>query len=315
MSSENLLGSDYKESEQKSILVFPHGSFVDYELKKSARPAVILVEGPLDPSKIVLEPTLERIKTTPDLERHIEAVWDEAERNYKKRHPGKEFRNGSKVLVRDVHMNEGGDVIIRTGISDYKERIATIKPEYQVARKFGPEFVAAQLATSSIILTSDDQICLCVLGLKTEEKNRIGSIHTIAGLLEMNDDKTPVGLIPNIKKEISEELGFGPGETNMHFSINNMLGVIQDPSIFATDVIFEVETDFTKDEILARREQSDKEVDLFFIQDDAEEIEYTILVFAKTGTATALTGLYLYGKNEFGDDWSKLVQRNLSYAY
>jgi hypothetical protein len=113
-----------------------------------------------------------------------------------------------KVLVKVIEIDRG-NVTIRTGVTDYKERKATIKPEYRIVQRFGLESVAIQLATSSIILTVDNKICLAQLGKKTEEKNRIGGIHTIAGLLEMKADKTPVSPAENIFKEISEELGFG----------------------------------------------------------------------------------------------------------
>jgi predicted DNA-binding transcriptional regulator len=279
-------------------------------VKEMGRPAVMLVEGPLDPSKIVLEPSLDGIKHTPKLDEHISAVWDEAEKKFKAKFPDREFTNGSKVLVRNIAVDQG-KIAIKTGITDYKERIATIKPEYRIAQRFGLESVAIQLATSSIILTGDNKICLAQLGSKTDEKNRVGGIHTIGGLLDMRSDKTLVTPADNILDEISEELGFEIEEVERDFSTENVLGIIQDPKIFATDIIYLVSTKITRDEILAKRGKSDKEIAPTFIDNTAEGIADAVLVYAKTGTATALSGLYLYGKMRFGDSWAESVRERL----
>ena len=283
--------------------IFPQGELLDLKIKETARPVVILVEGPLDPSKIVLEPTLEGIRHNPELDKHISDVWESSG----------ETRNGSKVLAMGVLLDQD-KVIIRTGVTDYKERIATIKPEYQIAKRFGPESVAAQLATASIILTADNKVCMAQLG-KTDEKNRIGGIHTIAGLLEMKADKTPVSPTENILKEISQELGFEMEEVRKRFTPETVLAIEQDPRIFATDIIFLVKTDVTKQEIKARSGKSDKEIVPVFVDNTAEGIKDALLVFAKTGTATALSGLYLYGKMGFGNEWAGSIQKRLARRF
>jgi len=294
--------------------IFPRGELLDLKIKEKARPAVILVEGPINPSKIVLEPSANGIKHYPELDNHINTVWNEAEKKFKEKFPAREFTNGLKVLVREISVDEG-KVIINTGITDYKERIATIKPEYQIAQKFGLESVSIQLATSSIILTGDNKIRLAQLGSKTDEKNRVGGIHTVAGLLEMKADRTPLLPTDNIVNEISEELGFETEETRKLFVPESVLGIVQDPKIFATDIIYLVKTDVSEQEIRMRRGKSDKEVGLIFIDATAEKINDALLVYAKTATATALSGLYLYGKNEFGNDWADYVRKRLTRRF
>ena len=298
--------------------IFPRGELLDLKIKEKARPAVILVDGPINPLSIFIEPSMDSIKHTPELDKHINTVWNEAENRFKQKFPDKEFTNGSKVLVKKIFSEydqklDLDKIIIETGVTDYKERIATIKPEYQIAQKYGLESVAIQLATSSIILTRDKKICLAQLGTKTDEKPRIGGIHTIAGLLEMQEDKTPLLPPENILREISEELGFEPVETWDHFDPESILGIVQDPKIFATDIIYLVVTDLTEKEIRARRGKSDKEIGLVFIDDTEEAINDAILVYAKTGTASALSGLYLYGKACFGEyyGWAIPVRERL----
>jgi hypothetical protein len=89
------------------------------------------------------------------------------------------------------------------------------------------------------------------------------------------------------------------------------LAIEQDPKIFATDIIFLVKTDVTEQEIKAKRGRSDKEVTPVFVDDTAEGIRGALLVFAKTGTATALSGLYLYGKMRFGNKWADSIRQRL----
>jgi hypothetical protein len=280
--------------------IFSQGELLDLKVKETARPAVILVDGPIAPDSISLEPSMDGIKHNAELDKHINDVWEASG----------ETRNGSKVLAMGVLLDQD-KVIIRTGVTDYKERIATIKPKDQIADRFGIESVSIQLATSSIILTWDGGLCLAQLGSKTEEKNKVGGIHTISGLLEMKADKTPVSPVDNIRKEISQELGFGIEEVQTRFNIETILGVVQDPKIFATDIIYLVSTKITRDEILARRGKSDKEITPTFIDNTAEGIADAILVYAKTGTATALSGLYLYGKMGFGNKWAGSIRERL----
>jgi hypothetical protein len=294
--------------------IFPCGELLDLTIKERARPAVILVEGSIDPAKIVLEPSTYGIRHNTILDNHIDTVWNEAGKKFKEKFPDREFTNGSKVLARDITIDQD-KVIIKTGITDYKERIATIKPEYQIAKKFGLESVAIQLATSSIILTRDNKICLAQLGTKTDEKPRVGGIHTIAGLLEMRENKTPTLPVENILNEISEELGFENEETQKHFSAESVLGIIQDPKIFATDIIYLIKADISEQEIRMRRERSDKEIGLVFIDNTSEAVRDAILVYAKTGTASALSGLYLYGESEFGNDWADSIRERLARRF
>jgi hypothetical protein len=301
MSWHELLNFDSKIPEEKIL------SSRQYERKIDGffPTPIILAEGPFEIAAIDINPCNKTTNHTPELDKYIDDIW-----NILTLKEGKDIYNNDKVLVLEV-VTENNRLKISTGFTDYKTRIVTSSgPE--ISRKYGLESVAITLATACLLETVDGKLVLAQLGQKTSEANKIGGLHCIGGLLEV-ENKLPIDITQNLKREIKEELGLTEVETENQISVDYCLGVVQDNKTYAVDILFVCTTSLSVYELKTRN--GDGEIKPVLINNSEKEITETLLAFSKTATSSAIGSLYLYGKLKFGDKWAEKIRNRLGRRF
>ncbi len=259
--------------------------------------ANILEEGPFNPSKISIRHTQQTIKHSSELDVYIESYWQE----YLKEHPTA-FNGPSILLV--SHQQSDGFLNLETGLTSFKERVATQKPE--IAKKFGMEAIAVTLGVCLLPVTADNKIVL--VQRLTYHPRKKGGLHTIGGMIEQKKDI--INGKPDINhalaRETEEESGIKQGE----FQVEKCLGLMQSRETLSCDLLFIISTRLTEKDI--RERTGDQEVALKFIPNTPDAVRNIMLRNLKTASSPSLALLYLYGQDAFGKGWAAFARARSS---
>lgn len=260
-------------------------------------PFSLLEEGSFNPLDIKVTPTNKTIKHAQALDDYIEENWQ----NYIKDEP-KAFSN-SMLLVTD-HFILGQHLFLETGLTDFKERVATQKLE--ILQKYGMEAVSVTLGVGVLPITSDNKAILAQR--LTYHPRKKGGLHNIGGMVDQTKDT--ISGKPDVIKALTREAEEETGIVAEEFEITNCLGLIQSIETYACDLLFSAKTFLTEEEIRLRK--NDQELALKFVHNTPEDIRYTLLRNLKTASSPCIALLYLYGKQMYGPDWADFVRERFT---
>ncbi len=266
--------------------------------KNADLPFSVLAEGPFNPKDIWVSPTNKTIKHSSELDDYIENNWQ----NYIKDKPTKAFNN-SMLLFTDA-FSLGRYLILETGLTDFKERVATQKKE--ILQKYGMEAVSVTLGVGVLSITADNKVV--VAQRLTYHPRKKGGLHNIGGIVDQKKDITSGS--PDLIKALAREMEEETGIINEEFQLTSCLGLIQSTETYACDLLFLAKTFLTAEEIKMRK--NDQELALRFIPNTPEDIGYTLLRNLKTASGPCIALLYLYGKQTFGKDWADFVKERFA---
>jgi 8-oxo-dGTP pyrophosphatase MutT (NUDIX family) len=178
----------------------------------------------------------------------------------------------------------------------YHDFIGTQMPAFK--EKFGERFVSNAIATTVIILTSDNKTLMTERVKPTDYKHK-GWHGSIGGFWEIPKNETPTQAV---LRELEEEAGIKPEETEELW----LLGAVHNPWTAHPDLIYSAKTKLTSAEILSRKH--DDENALFFIDTSAASYEYWIRNSSHASVVVPLAAMQWVGEELFGADWAKMIE-------
>jgi 8-oxo-dGTP pyrophosphatase MutT (NUDIX family) len=179
-------------------------------------------------------------------------------------------------------------------------------PEYDGKFEVGARAPVREVGVSAVIGTSDNQLVLAQR--LTPHATKKGGLHLVGGYLDSSDFRAgKLDITHTLEREAAEEAGIDKLRSI------KALGLSQNKTTGDIAVLFSAETSLPSDEI--RQKETDGEVRLVFIQNTAADLAAVLKRFAMFASTPSLALLHEFGKQRYGNEWSRQVLSNMKDVF
>jgi hypothetical protein len=229
----------------------------------------------------------------PEVERAIEMAWQVA-----RSRPGVHLFDGPMCRLDQWGVTDGR-LELQLSPTSYKAFLGTNLINARLAEHYGDKILASTLGVSSALVSSDGEM---MFGLRSKRVAYYpGRVHPFAGSLEM---KEPMDVFSETARELKEELNLLAADVREM----RCLGLCEDVSIRAPELIFRVMTSRTRAEVERLLDEQEHD-QTWCIPATPLGIERALREPMLTPVARGTAALW--GRSEFGDEWFAPVRARL----
>lgn len=254
--------------------------------------------GPVDPSQLTSTWTEKPRSTTAVIEERIARTWESqtalavAE--------GRRLYNGELIRMIAAELR-GGGLHLTLGPTCYRDFVGTNLHAARNTHEHGGDHLADALGISATMVTRDGFLAF---GRRNREVAYHGGyLHTFGGLVERSDLRRDgvCDIDGAIRRELDEELHLG--EDDLRSLV--ITGLVRDTAILQPELLFDVETQLTREQLLGRFKtvvEGQEHDRIEFVADEPDSIVPFIQRSAPIAPI-AVAAMLLHGKIAWGESW------------
>lgn len=259
---------------------------------------VVEAIGPVDAARLTSTWTKQPRPTTSTIEERIARTWDtqtalaDAE--------GRRLYNGELIRMICAEVR-GGGLHLTLGPTCYRDFVGTNLYAARITHELGGDHLADALGISATMVTRDGFLAF---GRRNREVAFHGGyLHTFGGLVERSDLRRDgvCDIEGAIRRELDEELHLG--EADLRSIV--ITGLVRDSAILQPELLFDVETLLTREQLLGRFKtvvEGQEHDRIEFVADEPDSIVPFIQRSAPIAPI-AVASMLLHGKIAWGESW------------
>jgi len=243
--------------------------------------------GAWHPGDVSIEWVESSRPTVPRVEEMIEQAWRGA-----KSRLGDKLFDGPMCRMESWVARADGTLHLRLARTSYRIFLGTNMTHAELAKEFGPKILANPIGVSPALISSDGDL---LLGRRNDSVAYYPHrLHPFAGALEPREN---VDIFEEVRRELREELGFGPGDVSEIVCT----GIIEDPILRHPELVFAARSTKTREQIQSQVKE-EEHLASWSTPATAESIAQA-LASDEQFTPVARGAMLLWGRLEFGDEW------------
>lgn len=263
----------------------------------SAPSLIILALGDWPGAHIRVTTVASGLRLTEALEAVIDATWETALQRH-----GVNLFDGPLCRLEAVAVDAHG-LHLSLSPTTYRIFIGTNGSHPEWADQHGPQVMANPVGTSVALLSSDGML---VFGRRSQRVALYpGFAHPFGGTMEPSTDGTPLDILGEMRRELTEEAGLAAQD----LLDLRVIALIEDRHLRQPELVYAARTTLTAAEIASRLDQHEHTA-CWLLPDTRAEIEAT-LGGSEPITPVLAGTLLAWGWRRFGEEW---LQAHLTRA-